>query len=229
MCESEIQAETSLAPQPGETVQDEAIKRVAKTREKQRDEHRDEVIVDFYSGLTTGEIARKFSVSRQNIFAMLKHAGVDMNLGGRAVKSVLRKQEIEAERDRLYQEKYQCTYREWETLSKTAGRGADSPVAAFNQGKAYARRSGISWTIGLTEWWSLWEESGKWELRGKHCGDYCMLRIDQGIGYEKGNIRIGSNQEHWASVRAAANQRRVEHPPAARKNKSRKQKKRKVK
>jgi hypothetical protein len=61
----------------------------------------------------------------------------------------------------------------------------------YNSNKQTAKQRGIPWEFTFDSWCKLWEESGKWEQRGKRCGEYCLCRKnDEGV-YSPTNCYIG--------------------------------------
>jgi hypothetical protein len=75
-----------------------------------------------------------------------------------------------------------------------------TPQFYYNQQKQSAKRRknqdgsiGIPWEFKhWEEWYAVWEESGKWELRGCEAGQYCMRRKDDIGPYSPDNVFIGS-------------------------------------
>jgi hypothetical protein len=53
-----------------------------------------------------------------------------------------------------------------------------------------ARQRGIEWRLTFEEWCEVWRESGRWEQRGRHRGQYVMARFGDVGPYERGNIKI---------------------------------------
>lgn len=53
-------------------------------------------------------------------------------------------------------------------------------------------RMGRSVKMKLTfeQWWKIWQDSGKWEQRGKRKGQYCMCRKNDNGNYTVKNVRI---------------------------------------
>jgi hypothetical protein len=56
--------------------------------------------------------------------------------------------------------------------------------------KGKAKQRGIPFELTFDEWWDIWQESGKWEQRGRHKDQYCMSRVNDCGGYEFGNVFI---------------------------------------
>jgi hypothetical protein len=65
-----------------------------------------------------------------------------------------------------------------------------SPRDKYTEQKHGAFRRGITWNITFEEWWNFWQQSGKWDLRGRKKGQYCMCRFGDIGPYEIGNIYI---------------------------------------
>ena len=77
----------------------------------------------------------------------------------------------------------------------------------FNAQRAQAKKRGIAFELSFTEWLSLWENSGKYQVRGQGRGKYVMARNGDTGPYAIGNVRIITNTENvkegWENERAA--------------------------
>ena len=60
--------------------------------------------------------------------------------------------------------------------------------------KQNAKRRNIPFELSLTEWTNIWQDSGKWELRGKGKGSYVMSRIGDAGSYSVDNVYINLNE-----------------------------------
>jgi NUMOD3 motif len=69
------------------------------------------------------------------------------------------------------------------TTKKTNGK-------AYRQQKSNAKRRGISWQLSFSQWWELWQRSGKWKKRGREKTQYCMARHNDSGAYIIGNVSI---------------------------------------
>lgn len=63
-------------------------------------------------------------------------------------------------------------------------------LKAYTQQKSNAKRRGVEFVITYEEWEQVWLDSGKWELRGKGIGKYCMCRYNDEGPYAIGNVFI---------------------------------------
>lgn len=66
----------------------------------------------------------------------------------------------------------------------------DIASVKFELQRAQAFRRGIAWEFTLDEWIAVWEESGKWELRGRGKGKYVMSRHADVGPYAPSNVSI---------------------------------------
>jgi len=69
------------------------------------------------------------------------------------------------------------------------------------QAKQAARR-GIEWQLPFETWWTIWQESGKWEERGQHAHQYCMCRKNDVGPYSIENVYIDTTSNNAKLVRA---------------------------
>jgi hypothetical protein len=65
-----------------------------------------------------------------------------------------------------------------------------SKVNRYRMQEKAAKKRGIGWEITLAEWVKLWNDSGKWALRGVRKGCYCMARNADVGPYKVGNVAI---------------------------------------
>lgn len=67
----------------------------------------------------------------------------------------------------------------------------------YVQHKNHAKSRKIEFLLSLSEWKQIWEDSGKWELRGNRTGKYNMMRKNDSGPYSLSNVYIGT---HSANV-----------------------------
>ena len=60
----------------------------------------------------------------------------------------------------------------------------------FRDHKFGAKKRGIDFQFTFDQWYKLWIESGHWEQRGTHSGDYCMGRHGDVGPYSADNVSI---------------------------------------
>ena len=59
-----------------------------------------------------------------------------------------------------------------------------------------ARNRGISFELTFDDWFAIWQQSGKWELRGRGKGTYVMSRIGDAGPYAVNNVYINSQEQN---------------------------------
>lgn len=76
----------------------------------------------------------------------------------------------------------------------------------FDQRQSAAKR-GVGWEITLVEWLAVWDESGKWHMRGCRKDQYVMARYGDKGPYKVGNVEIITSsqnvKDYYAARRAA--------------------------
>jgi hypothetical protein len=71
-----------------------------------------------------------------------------------------------------------------------------TPRGRFWKQQSRARERGIRWNLTFDEWWSVWQESGKWPERGKAPHQYVMGRKGDSGAYALGNVEIITGAEN---------------------------------
>jgi len=158
--------------------------RVAKSNISDSWVARNEAIVSaFQSGLTLQQVADQHNVTRQRIEQILKKRGVKSEAGGQQLKSRMERESAAKKRAAKFMLTHGMTREQWATIGRAAR-------LAFKMQRNSANQRGIEWGLSLAQWWDVWQTSGKWELRGRGKGHYCMSRINDENGYRVGNVSI---------------------------------------
>lgn len=153
-------------------------------------------LCDMYcSGKTLQEIGDGFGVSRERIRQVLAQLGITSDQGGRTIKQIplkkIRLAEEEERKERMgarILKKWGFTVDEWRSINKL--KGSKNPITAFTSHRKNSYKRGIEFKLSFIEWWRIWQESGKWGLRGRGIGRYCMARFGDKGPYEVGNVVI---------------------------------------
>lgn len=181
--------------------------------------NRAEVMASMYKGgKTLDEIGKLHGITRERVRQLIKkYCGLTAADGGQSTKSQRRREAAKAKKDAASFIKNGCSYDDYMSLVKIGrdvmASGANwgrTPVGAFNSQRQNARSRGISWDLKLWEWWQIWQQSGKWDERGRGKGKYVMCRFGDVGAYEAGNVYIATC-EHNTSFQPN-NPYRVDHP-----------------
>lgn len=158
----------------------------------------------YRSGMTLQQIGEQYGLTRERVRQLMtKHQGMRHNGGGQHIKAVARRQQSSAAKDARYLRKYGCTFeqyvevREIGRAMRAQGAGIyQTPLRAFINQKNNAKRRSIPWELTFWQWWTIWQESGKWAERGRAKDAYVMSRFRDAGAYAPGNIYIGTLAEN---------------------------------
>lgn len=155
----------------------------------------------YREGMTLEFIGAKFRVSRERVRQIIRAGNVDRVEGGRSLAVASRAEKASQRKDDTCLRKHGCTRAQYQMLLSLQ-RGAEQknrgPIRAFQQQKNAAHNRHIQFNLKLWEWWTIWQESGKWEQRGRNSGCYVMSRIADEGAYEVGNVCIVTVSENIA-------------------------------
>lgn len=71
---------------------------------------------------------------------------------------------------------------------------------AYYRQMSAAQKRNIPFLLTYEQWWNIWQTSGRWELRGRRRGQYCMARDGDLGAYEIGNVRIILGRDNLAEA-----------------------------
>lgn len=158
----------------------------------------------YRSGMTLEQIGSKYGITRERVRQLMtKHEGMDYSGGGKHVKAVAKRQQSAATKDARYLRKYGCTFAQYVEV-REIGRQMQAhgvgiyrtPLRAFLSQKNNAKAREIPWELTFWQWWTIWQESGKWAERGRAKDAYVMSRFRDAGAYAPGNIYIGTLAEN---------------------------------
>lgn len=156
------------------------------------------IIEAFKGGATLSEIGLHFGLTRERVRQILKkRAGLSRMDGGEAMRMLkgVHDKAAKAAKDRALKEEnhfklYGCSIEFVKSIAPQKNyTDKGHPIAKFVSQKRNASKRGIGWDLTFKEWWDIWQESGKWDLRGRGQG-YCMARHGDTGPYSKGNVEI---------------------------------------
>jgi hypothetical protein len=146
------------------------------------------IISDYQTGISMPKIASQYGVSRQCIQQILKRYNISRKDGGAYVLSKETKSSKEQMRNSRYLDRIGCTFGEYQAIPKAARR-------AYQEQKRNAACRKIGWAFTLYTWWFVWQESGKWDQRGRGFGYVMARKEDVGI-YSPENVYICTSQQN---------------------------------
>jgi hypothetical protein len=123
--------------------------------------------------------------------------------GGQHVKAVARRHQSAASKNARYLQKYGCTFAQYVEVREIGremrrnGAGFyQAPLQAFVSQRNNAKSRSIPWELTFWQWWTIWQESGKWAERGRAKDAFVMSRFRDSGAYAVGNIYIGTLAEN---------------------------------
>lgn len=157
----------------------------------------DEMARRYQSGETLAAIGKEFAVTRERVRQILTRTrGFDRTDGGAMIRATAKSIEVQARRDRDCLIRWGCTYaqhRDVVAIGREMRREGHSysttPMGAFASQKCNARRRGIEWRMTFWQWWTIWQQSGRWDDRGRGHG-FVMCRIRDAGAYSPENVVI---------------------------------------
>lgn len=165
---------------------------------------RDTQILSLYrEGLTLEQVSLRFNITRERVRQILRKNGVSALDGGAHLSAISNQiheaRERQSRKDRTCMGRFGC---DWETAVRINGATnfyshRTKTYFYFNQ-RHKASDRGIDFDLTLPQWWEIWEQSGKWEMRGRGKGRYCMARHGDAGPYGVGNVYITTNDRNAA-------------------------------
>jgi transposase len=170
---------------------------------KTHDERADAMAALYRNGETLKQIGVRYGLTRERVRQIItKYHGRMAKKGGQHVRTAVRRVKAAASRDAHYLAKYGCTFAQWKLIhqhgAEMRSRGVGAyrcPSRAYMSQRNNARHRGIGWELTLWQWWTIWQESGHWDQRGRGHG-YVMCRKGDEGSYAIGNVFIATAAEN---------------------------------
>lgn len=158
----------------------------------------------YREGKTLEEIGLHFDVTRERVRQCLKKLGLSKNNGGAFVRKgnrdISRRERARGRRNARAMRLFGV---DWETAVRlnndsSAFFVSRNPARSYLQHKRNAGVRNIPWEMTFGDWMRIWQESGKWLLRGRGKGHYCMSRKGDAGAYSPDNVHVVTNDENIA-------------------------------
>jgi hypothetical protein len=157
---------------------------------EQKSARNDAAVSMFRDGKSFTQIAAELSISRQRAMHIVeREAGLDA-AGGHLLSAALKRLDAACKQEAA------CFAKHGVCIKTFAELKALGVVRAFQHQRVSAGQRGIAFNFTLGDWWKVWADSGKWSLRGRGEGSYCMARNGDVGPYERGNVSIKTVQEN---------------------------------
>lgn len=145
----------------------------------------------YKSGQTLQEIGDQFGITRERVRQLITVGhGLRASDGGQHKQAIDRQEKLATAKNNWSLRKWGCNYDQYQTI-----RDLKRPTRAFSQQRQNAATRGIGWELKLWEWWSIWQQSGKWTQRGRGQG-YMMCRKGDIGPYAIDNVFIATGCEN---------------------------------
>lgn len=178
----------------------------------------------YRKGETLDAIGKSAGITRERVRQILKPLGIKREHGGRAIISLLnfrgkreKKLASSEHRERSCLRRYGITLAQYNDHVSEWGASTNprSPLRRFIEQRRNANKRGIEWQFTFAEWWSIWQESGKWEQRGRGQG-YCMARYGDSGPYSPANVYICTVGQNFSDSYLVDHPRRKRSDPNSR-------------
>lgn len=175
--------------------------------EKCRPNDRDDAMAAMYrAGKTLEEIGHLYGITRERVRQIISRShGLSADDGGQAVRVKINRERRKAEKESECYHKHGCSTVQLRELRKigramiaSGASHSQTPVGAFISQRRNAKSRGIEWSLLLWDWWTIWQESGKWDEHGRAADAYVMCRFRDDGPYEIGNVYIATLKHNSA-------------------------------
>lgn len=140
----------------------------------------------YENGVSMSDIGAELGVTRQAVDQMLLRLGVCRD-GMKEAKKAATRARWKSAKDAKAMARYGCT---WDELQSTTALARKQ----FMYQRSNAKGRGIDFCLTFWQWWTIWLESGRYELRGR--SGYVMARFGDVGPYAVGNVEIITSTEN---------------------------------
>lgn len=179
--------------------------RLATVREASKD-RASEMVALYRAGCTLEAIGAQHGITRERVRQLMtKHFGITADDGGAHLLSERSAMMRDQRREQRSWARHGCSWADYVAL-----RAMKKPTRAYGMQKRNAITRGIGWNLTLWQWWTIWQQSGKWAERGRRGDAFVMCRKSDLGPYSPDNVYIATLR-HNSSVQPN-NPYRKNHP-----------------
>lgn len=159
----------------------------------------------YASGMTLEDVGAAHGVTRERVRQLIKkHFGFTRVNGGKSTARFLAAHDIIAKKKAAKDAVARRFFARWgvtrefaRTISSAKLTSHAHPIRKYGSQVNNAKKRGIGWEFTFCSWWQMWQDSGKWELRGRGKG-YCMARYGDSGPYSPDNVYICTIGENFS-------------------------------
>lgn len=152
---------------------------------------------EYTHGKTLQQIGDSYGLTRERVRQIIKKTGIKKDQGGRSIRTLINIRYQKKKKDEIHPV-YGC--KKSEAIVLNGGQNVScrgTPAHRYVEHRRNAIYRQIGWEITFPQWMKIWQDSGKWELRGRGQG-YCMARIGDTGPYHPDNVEIKTCGENFS-------------------------------
>jgi hypothetical protein len=149
-----------------------------------------EIVAKYQTEMTLEELGILHGITRERVRQIISVHGLSRKDGFASKRTQVRREAAKRRQDDKYLKRCGCSFAQYKQILVAGGTGP------WKEQRRNAYERGVPWKLTLYEWWAIWEQSGRWENRGRHKGQYCMQRVDDVGAYERGNVFIATTTKN---------------------------------
>jgi hypothetical protein len=166
------------------------------------------MVAKYRAGSTLAQVGAEFGISRERVRQIIAANGVGRIDGGMAVRSlqaipdkVAKKQLKKARQEAYWRATWGMSLDDYKAVVAEHGSSShpSSPLRKYIEHRNNAKKRRIAWNFTFVDWWRIWQESGKWEQRGRGPGyhGYVMARYgDADTPYSPDTVYICTQSQN---------------------------------
>lgn len=150
-----------------------------------------EMATAYRNGETLQQIGDRFGLCRERVRRIIAELGLTRRDGGHHARAKVKSAAKAADLEARTLQKWGCSRQQYLEI-----RSSTKTMNAFFSQRANADKRGVEWKLTFWQWYSAWQESGKWDQRGRGAHDYVMCRHGDVGPYSLENIYFATGAEN---------------------------------